>query len=70
VGTGRLDLLRRRRVRFEILAIIGEQLRRALGVREDEAVEAVMAGRTTPREVVRRLLADDPQQREALQGSE
>jgi len=69
-GTGRLDELRRRRVRFEILAIIGEQLRRALGTREDEAVEAVMAGLTTPREVVRRLLAEEPQQRGALQGSE
>ena len=70
VATGRLEALRRRRVRFEILAIIGEQLRRALGVREDEAVEAVMAGLTTPREVVRQLLAEDQQQRGALQGSE
>ncbi len=69
-SAGTLELLRRRRVRFEILAIIGEQLRRALGAREDEAVEAVMAGLTTPREVVRRLLADDAQQRRALQGSE
>jgi LAO/AO transport system kinase len=68
--TGRLEALRRRRVRFEILAIIGEQLRRALGTREDEAVEAVMAGLTTPREVVRRLLEEAPRQRGALQGSE
>ncbi len=68
--TGRLEELRRRRVRFEILAIIGEQLRRALGAREDEAVEAVMAGLTTPREIVRRLLEEAPRQRDALQGSE
>ena len=68
--TGRLDLLRRRRVRFEILAIIDEQLRRALGAAEDEAVEAVMAGLTTPREVVRRLLVEQGRQRGALQGSE
>jgi LAO/AO transport system kinase len=68
--TGRLDELRRRRVRFEILAIIGEQLRRALGTREDEAVEAVMAGLTTPREIVRRLLEEAPRQRGELQGSE
>ncbi len=59
-GAGRLDELRRRRVRFEILAIVGEQLRRALSSREDEAVDAVLAGRTTPREVVRELLADAP----------
>ncbi|MEJ2358800.1 MAG: methylmalonyl Co-A mutase-associated GTPase MeaB, partial [Deinococcales bacterium] len=67
---GRLDELRRRRVRFEILAIIGEQLRRALGTREDEAVDAVLTGKTTPREVVRRLLTEAPRQRGELQGSE
>lgn len=60
---GRLEELRRRRVRFEILAIVGEQLRRALGEHEDDAVDAVLAGKTTPREVVRRLLLDVPRQR-------
>jgi LAO/AO transport system kinase len=69
-GSGRLEELRRRRVRFEILAIIGEQLRRALGTREDEAVDAVLTGKTTPREVVRRLLVEAPRQRGEPQGSE
>ncbi len=55
---GLLEELRRRRVRFELLAIVGETLRRALASREDEAVDAVMAGRTTPREVVRHLLEE------------
>ena len=68
--SGRLEEQRRRRVRFEILAIIGEQLRRALGTHEDEAVDAVLAGKTTPRDVVRRLLVETPRQRGELQGSE
>jgi len=55
---GRLEEVRRRRVRFELLAIVGETLRRALASREDEAVDAVLAGKTTPREVVRRLLEE------------
>ncbi len=46
---------RRRRVRFEILSIIGDRLRRALEDREDEAVDAVLSGRATPFEVVRGL---------------
>lgn len=69
-AAGRLEELRRRRVRFEILAILGEQLRRALGTREDEAVEAVLAGSATPREVVRRLFAEAPRQRGELLESE
>ncbi|MEJ2665735.1 MAG: methylmalonyl Co-A mutase-associated GTPase MeaB [Deinococcales bacterium] len=68
--SGELEELRRRRVRFELLAIVGEQLRLALGTREDEAVDAVLAGKTTPREVVRRLLAERPQRADALLESE
>jgi tRNA pseudouridine-54 N-methylase len=57
-------------VRFEILAMIGTQLRHALGEREDAAVDAVLAGRTTPSEVVRRMLAEVPVQQRTLRGSE
>lgn len=60
---GELDALRRRRVRFEILAVLGSLVRRALGVREDDAVDAVLAGKTTPEAVVRRLLREIPVQR-------
>lgn len=57
---GALAAARRRRVRAEVVAILGEQLRKALAEREDEAVDAILEGRVTPSEVVHRLLADGP----------
>lgn len=58
---GVLASARRRRVRAEVVAILGEQLRRALAEREDDAVDAILAGRATPAQVVQRLLADAPE---------
>ncbi len=58
-AAGRLEGLRRRRVRFEILALLGEELRRALERRGDEAVDEVLEGRATPHEVVVELLAQE-----------
>lgn len=54
---GGLEPRRQDRVRFEILAMIGDRLRRALQDRSQEAVAAVMAGTATPEEVVRELMA-------------
>jgi len=67
---GLLEALRRRRVRFELLAILGETLRRALADREDEAVDAVLAGEITPRQVVRRLLEEGASPADPLLESE
>lgn len=67
---GELEAKRRRRVRFEILSVLANLVRRALGVREDDAVDAVLAGRTTPEAVVRRLLREVPVQRGPDAGSE
>src|SRR5690606_22766512 len=54
---GALASAGRRRVRAEVVAILGEQLRKALVEREDEAVDAILEGHVTPAEVVHRLLA-------------
>ena len=47
----------RRRVRAEVTATLGEQVRRALAEREAEAVDRVLSGAATPGAVVRELLA-------------
>lgn len=52
---GRLEQRRRRRVRFEILAIVGDSLRLVLADRGDEAIDAVLSGRATPYDVIRTL---------------
>jgi len=56
VGEEGLERSRRARVRAEVLATLGELLRRVLAEGEAEAVDAVLAGSATPAEVVRRLL--------------
>ena len=55
--SGHIDGARRRRVRAEVAAVLGERLRRALAERETEAVDAVLSGRASPGEVVDALLA-------------
>lgn len=55
---GRLEELRRRRARFEIAAILHEELRRSLVSSEDRFVDEVLAGRLTPAQAVSRLLED------------
>jgi LAO/AO transport system kinase len=57
-AAGRLGQLRHQRARFEISAILADQLRRALAGREDGFVSAVLAGELTPLAAVRELLAD------------
>ena len=54
--TGDLAKTQRRRTRFEISALLTEQLRRALSQQEDSFVNAVLQGETTPTEAVRKLL--------------
>lgn len=56
VGPAGLEQSRRARVRAEVVATLGEQLRRALVEGEAEAVDAVLAGSATPAAVVRELL--------------
>ena len=56
VGPEGLERSRRARVRAEVVATLGEQLRRALVEGEAEAVDAVLAGTATPAAVVRELL--------------
>ncbi len=58
LGEEGLALSRRRRVRAEVTAVLGEQLRRAFGEHEHEAVEAVLSGAATPSQVVGGLLRD------------
>jgi len=57
MGTGGIEEARRRRVRAEVTAVLGERLRRALAEHEAHAVEAVLSGRKGPGEVVDDLLA-------------
>jgi LAO/AO transport system kinase len=57
-GRGSLARLRQQRARFEISAILADQLRRSLAGREDAFVSAVLAGELTPLAAVRELLAD------------
>ncbi len=56
VGEEGLEKSRRARVRAEVVATLGEMLRRVLAEGEAEAVDAVLAGSATPAEVVQRLL--------------
>jgi LAO/AO transport system kinase len=55
-STGRLAESRRRRARFEIGAILQEELRRSLEGREDAFVDQVLSGSITPAQAVERLL--------------
>jgi LAO/AO transport system kinase len=55
-ASGRAEELRRRRARFEIAAILHEELRRALAAREDDFVDEVLSGGMTPAQAVARLL--------------
>lgn len=56
--TGRLEELRRRRARFEIAAILHEELRRSLVASEDRFVDDILAGRLTPAQAAGTLLGD------------
>ncbi len=58
VANGGLEAARRRRVRSEVRSALGERLRRELVDGEEEAVDAVLAGRLSPEEVVDDLLRD------------
>ncbi|HRQ10484.1 MAG TPA: hypothetical protein PLG36_05630, partial [Trueperaceae bacterium] len=57
IGTGGIEEARRRRVRAEVTAVLGERLRRSLAAHEAHAVDAVLSGRLGPGEVVDGLLA-------------
>lgn len=52
---GLLEGARRRRVRAEVLALLGAELRRAWEARQERAVTDILAGASTPAEEVRRL---------------
>ncbi len=52
-----LEDLRRRRVRFELSASLGEVIRHTLAGSEEALVDAVLAGRQTPAEAVAALLS-------------
>src|SRR5690606_36957077 len=56
-ASGGLEEARRRRVRSEVLALLGAQLKRAWEERQERAVDDILAGRSTPAEEVRRLWA-------------
>ncbi len=56
LASGGLELARRRRARSEVRAALGERLRRELLDGEEDAVDAVLAGRLTPEDVVDDLL--------------
>ncbi|MFA5552172.1 MAG: methylmalonyl Co-A mutase-associated GTPase MeaB [Trueperaceae bacterium] len=58
VGAEGLRSSHRRRVRAEVVATLGEQLRRALAAGEQDAVDAVLSGSATPASVVRVLLQE------------
>jgi len=55
-ASGGLGDRERSRARFEITAIITEEVRRLIIGREDDFVDDVLSGRSTPAEVARRLL--------------
>jgi LAO/AO transport system kinase len=57
LGAEGLERNRRARVRAEVLAILGEQLRRALSAGEEQAVDAVVSGEASPAAVVQALLS-------------
>jgi LAO/AO transport system kinase len=52
---GLLEGARRRRVRAEVMALLGAQLRRAWEDRQEQAVTDILEGRSTPAAEVRRL---------------
>lgn len=54
--TGELEHNRQRRARFEVSAILTEELRRQLMAREEDFVQAVLVGELTPREAAEALL--------------
>src|SRR5690606_17142703 len=54
---GLLAEARRRRVRSEVLALLGAELRRAWEGRQERAVTDILSGNSTPAEEVRRLWA-------------
>ncbi len=56
--SGKLEENRRKRARFEIAAIIAEQIRLEVEAHEGELVEAVLAGDLEPTEAARRILKD------------
>jgi len=56
-ASGELGAARRRRVRAEVSAVLGERLRRALAEREAEAIDAVLSGSASPADVVDSLIA-------------
>lgn len=56
VDSGGLAESRRRRVRAEVVALLGAALMTAWESRKVEAVDEILAGRSTPTEEVRRLL--------------
>lgn len=58
LGAVGLERNRRARVRAEVLAILGEQLRRALSAGEEQAVDAVLSGEASPASVVQALLSE------------
>ena len=53
---GKLGDFKRRRARFEISALLSEQVRRALEKQEDRFIDAVLQGEMTPIEAVGQLL--------------
>ncbi len=57
VDTAGIEEARRRRVRAEVTAVLGERLRRALAANEAYAVDSILSGRKGPGEVVDELLA-------------
>lgn len=54
--SGKLKMFKRRRARFEISALLSEQVRRALGEQENRFIDAVLQGKMTPAEAVGELL--------------
>lgn len=58
LGVDGRALTRRRRVRAEVTAVLGEQLRRVFNEHEHETVDAVLSGAATPSQVVAGLLRD------------
>lgn len=57
MDSGLLEGARRRRVRAEVLALLGAELRRAWEARQERAVTDILSGQSTPAQEVRRLWA-------------
>lgn len=53
--SGELGAARRRRVRAEVLAALATTLRGALERRQEQAIDEILSGRSTPAEIVARL---------------